>query len=372
MDAEKKNACVICDETAFAWLAQVVNGWNVKYLFCLDENMKQSMIEMFGLFESKTNENENVNEFLDSVEPQEVDVVLLLLTTSCFHEEVISYIIKQKKFFFVLSSNVPTYSIEKLRSLRGEYNNFNSLSEIVYDVKEDFKKENPQFYYNIHNSLLSQKIFQNLKEMIPHIGFLQGFTIECTFIPLCVESKEDSNTTLFSHAIHITSLIQFLFEKPKSVLAKNYIVKDNDEIISCISGSAFLSKFNGTFNISVNSINPIFHMEIHGQNGFLNLNYNHTHKCFQLQRCLNHYEYPHLYTEDANKNSLSELRYFLDTKYCCNKYINYYIDSIYTTLCLWKSEGLNMLIQNLDEVELVQNEKTTLEENCISATACAE
>ncbi|CRH02796.1 conserved Plasmodium protein, unknown function [Plasmodium relictum] len=369
MVLNEPSICLICDKEAFKWIPLIINEWKIKYLFCNDEKLKNCFIDTFGLFDAQTNTTNDIFNYLDHLNPENVDLLFLALSTNVFHELVIEHIIKQKKFFYVFSSNLPTLNIQKLENFRILLNNFNTTTDIIYDVKEEFKNNNKQFYWNIFNPLLNERVFYTLKSVLNEIGYIYGVQIESTFIPFFVENEEVKNI-LFYRAVLIISLIEFLFEKSKYVLAKCYSIKNENALINCISGNVIFDSLNCNFNISTNSPNKIFVLKIYGENGFINVSYNKEHSCFQLQRCLNHYEYPSLFIGDSQQSVLNELKYFIEEKLYTNKYVNNYIDSMHVSLCLWKSEGANISLENEKSNYANENnndKKIVIENKCVAA-----
>ncbi|CRG97006.1 conserved Plasmodium protein, unknown function [Plasmodium gallinaceum] len=369
MILNKPSICLICDKEAFKWIPVIINEWKIKYLFCNDEKLKNCFIDTFNLNDTETNTTNDIFEYLDCLNPENVDLLFLSLPTNEFHELLIENIIKQKKFFFVFSSNLPTLNIEKLKNFRTLLNNFNITTNIIYDVKEEFKNKNKQFYWNIFNPLLNEQVFHNLKNVLNELGYIYGVQAESTFIPYFVENEEVKNI-LFYRCILMISLIEFLFEKSKHALGKCYSIKNENVSINCIAGNVVFDSLNCNFIISTNSPNKIFTLKIYGENGFIIVSYNKEHNCFQLQRCLNHYEYPSLFIGDSQQSALNELKYFVEEKLYTNKYVNNYIDAMHVSLNLWKSEGANISLENENSNytnENINNKKLVIENNCVSA-----
>lgn len=389
------SVCMICDESALSWIPHLKDEWSINYLFCKNKELKQMIVTSFNLQHVETNETDDVFDFIHNLDETKVDVLFLALFTNTFHEEILEYTLKKRKIFFLFSCNLPTYDFEKLNHFRNLTNNFNLYSDIVYDVKTEYKESNKQFYYYIYNTLLSERVFSNLQEMLAELGHIYGMNIECTFIPFLLDEEEgeeeiddksvsqedtlrEKEMVLFHRAILIASLIKFLCSKPKSVFAKSYLMQKKQtlpylsekeiysvgrtpkQIVKCLSGYVALNNMHCNFNITVNAPTKLFNIEVYGENGFITLSYNKEHNCFQIQRCLNNYEYPHLYEENSQQNSLNELKYFIQEKYFTNKYLNSYIDSIYITSCIWNSNGLNISLNDLQtEIENTNVESNT-------------
>ncbi|SCO70125.1 conserved Plasmodium protein, unknown function [Plasmodium vivax] len=342
----KPQLFLICDGEGFAWIPLLTVEWKIKYLFCSDAKMKKCIVDTFGLYETETNTHDNVLKFIEKQNVSSVPLLFIAMSTSKLHELILEYVISQKKFFFIFSSNLPTMNLEKLGKLKASLRNFNVDSDIVYDVKAEFKQTNRQFYWNIFNALTNQRVFYNLKNAINELGgHVYAVQIDSTFIPFLTENEGIENV-LFYKTVLIISLIEFLFCKPKSVSAKCYSVKGEHATVKSIAGSALFDSLHCHFNISDNSSNRIFAVKVFGDNGSVDVSYNAEHNCFQLLRCLNHYEYPSLFVENAHESALNELKYFADEKLYTNKYLNAYINAVHTALCLWKSNGENVTLES--------------------------
>ncbi|CDU20884.1 conserved Plasmodium protein, unknown function [Plasmodium yoelii] len=345
MSSNKLPICLICDQKGFRWIPLIIKQWEIKYMFCQDEEMKKTIIDTFGLYNTKINNVNNVIKYIDELKDENISLLFLALGTNKFHELVLEYVISKKKFYYIFSSDVPSLSVQTLEKFKNLLNNFNSDKDIIYDVKKEFKNINKQFYWNIFNPLMNERVFYNLKNTLNELGHIHAVQIESTFIPFLVES-EDIGNPLFYRSILIISLIEFLFENPKNVLAKSYYIKTKEVAINCLSGSVAFDSLNCYFNLSVNNLSKIFSLKVYGENGFIDVSYTKEHDCFQMQRCLNHYEYPNIFSEDSHRNALSELQYFLDEQLYTNKYINSYISATHTAICFWKSNGDNITLKH--------------------------
>ncbi|KAI4835075.1 hypothetical protein MKS88_005758 [Plasmodium brasilianum] len=354
MTVDKPSICLICDKEGFKWIPLLMSEWKIKYLFCNDQELKNCYVETFGLYDTETNKSDNTLKYLDELSPEKIHLLFLALSTNKYHEVILEYVINQKKFFYIFSSNVPTLNIQKLEKLRSLLNNFNAHTNYIYDIKKEYKNVNKQFYWNIFNPLLNERVFYNLKNTLNDLGYIYAVQIESTFIPFSVENEGITNILLY-RSILIISLIEYLFEKPKKVLSKCYSIKSDKETVHCLAGNVFYNSLTCYFNISVNTLNKIFALKIYGNNGFIEVSYSKEHNCFQMQRCLNHYEYPNLFVEDSYRSALNEIKYFLDEKLYTNKYINAYINAVHTSLCLWKSDGENIALENFPENCTSQN-----------------
>lgn len=313
--------------------------------------MSKCFVDTFGLYDTETNTNDNVLKFIEKQNLDGVHLLFIAMSTSKLHELILDYVINQKKFYFIFSSNLPSIDIEKLSKLKASLKNFNMDNDIIYDVKAEFKKTNRQFYWNIFNVLTNQRVFYNLKNTLNELGVhIYAVQIESTFMPFLTENEGIENV-LFYKTVLIISLIEFLFSKPKSVSAKCYSVKGENVTVKSIAGSALFDSLNCYFNISDKSSNKIFDIKVFGDNGSVEVSYNAEHNCFQLLRCLNHYEYPSLFVESAHESALNELKYFVDEKLYTNKYINMYKNAVHTALCLWKSNGENISLESKEPDE---------------------
>ncbi|EUD66080.1 hypothetical protein C922_03550 [Plasmodium inui San Antonio 1] len=346
MSRKKPQLFLICDSEGFTWIPLLTVEWKIKYLFCSDAKMKRCFVDTFGLYDTETNTHDNVLKFIEKQNLENVHLLFIAMSTSKLHELILEYIINQKKFYYIFSSNLPTMHMEKLSKLKASLKNFNIDSDIIYDVKAEFKKTNKQFYWNIFNALTNQRVFYNLKTTLHELGgHIYGVQIECTFMPFLTDNEGIENV-LFYKTVLIISLIEFLFCKPKSVSAKCYSVKGENITVKSIAGSALFDSLNCHFNISDNSSNRIFDVKVFGDNGSVEVSYNAEHNCFQLLRCMNHYEYPSLFVESAHESALNELKYFVDENLYTNKYLNMYTNAIHTALCLWKSNGENISLDS--------------------------
>eukprot|EP00366_Plasmodium_knowlesi_P004957 XP_002262455.1 hypothetical protein, conserved in Plasmodium species [Plasmodium knowlesi strain H] len=379
MTHKKKELFLICDNEGFSWIPLLTVEWKIKYLFCKDAKMSKCFVDTFGLYDTETNTNDNVLKFIEKQNLDGVHLLFIAMSTSKLHELILDYVINQKKFYFIFSSNLPSIDIEKLSKLKASLKNFNMDNDIIYDVKAEFKKTNRQFYWNIFNVLTNQRVFYNLKNTLNELGVhIYAVQIESTFMPFLTENEGIENV-LFYKTVLIISLIEFLFSKPKSVSAKCYSVKGENVTVKSIAGSALFDSLNCYFNISDKSSNKIFDIKVFGDNGSVEVSYNAEHNCgeekkkkkkkkkkfyhkyahtqpdtymcFQLLRCLNHYEYPSLFVESAHESALNELKYFVDEKLYTNKYINMYKNAVHTALCLWKSNGENISLESKEPNE---------------------
>ncbi|GAW83744.1 hypothetical protein, conserved [Plasmodium gonderi] len=370
MPLKKARLFLICDKEGFVWIPVLRNEWEIKYLFCDDEKLKKCYVDTFGLHETETNTHDNVLKFIENQNFENVDLLFLAISTTKLHELILEYVINKKKFYYIFSSNIPTLNIQKLEKLKRLINNFNMNTNIVYDVKEEFKHINRQFYWNIFNPLINERVFYSLKNILNELGgHIHAVQIESTFIPFLTENEGVENA-LFYRTVLIISLIEFLFGKPKSVSAKCYSLKSENVTIKSIVGSALFASLNCHFNISVNSCNKIFDFKVYGDDGFVDVSYNTEHNCFQLVRCLNHYEYPSLFVEGSHESALNELKYFIDEKLYTNKYINVYNSAVHTALGLWRSNGENVSLENKESDEcdnLKAKIKIEAVKDCITA-----
>ncbi|EUT82662.1 hypothetical protein PFAG_04037 [Plasmodium falciparum Santa Lucia] len=369
MASRKFSICLICDKEGFKWIPFLIKEWKIKYMYCNDEELKNCLVSTFGLVDTITNTNNNALKYIEGISNESIDLLFLALSTSTFHEFILEYVISQKKFFYIFSSNIPTWNIKKFEKYKSLINNFNPYTNIIYDVKEEFKNINKQFYWNIYNPILNERVFHNLKTGLNELGHIYGAQLECTFIPFTYQNEEVSNI-LFLRTILIMSLMEFLFDKPKSILAKCYSVNNEAASVQCVVANLLFESLNCNITISVNTFNKIFNLKVYGDNGFIEVTYSTEHNCFQMKRCLNHYEYPNLFVEDAHQNALNELKYFIEEQVYTNKYINIHISAIYTSICLWKSNGTNIMLDNEnnnnndDNIDMIHMNK---EHSCIAA-----
>ncbi|SCQ17180.1 conserved Plasmodium protein, unknown function [Plasmodium ovale] len=354
MSSNKPSICLICDKEGLIWVPVLVEKWKIKYLFCSDEKLKNYFVDTFGLYGTNTNTSNNVLKYLEELNDGSIDLLFLALSTNKFHELILEYVINKKRFFYIFSSNLPTVNVQKLEKFRTLLNNFNANTDIIYDVKKEFKDMNKQFYWNIFNPLLNERVFYSLKNALNELGHTYAVQIESTFIPFSLENAGIENI-LFYRAILIISLIQFLFEEPKTVFAKCYYIKNEQVTINCLSGNVLFDSLNCYFNLSVHNISKIFSLKVYGENGFIDVSYDKEHSCFQMQRCLNHYEYPNLFVEDSHRNALNELKYFLEEQLYTNKYVNSYINAMNGASCLWKSDGENIPLKEKENCNPSKN-----------------